>query len=238
MRAGTATTGTPGAAVEVFVNGNSVGFADPISGSGNTKFRYTFAPGVLPVRDTNPNGWAFFPADSGGWLHNVKASVTIFDGQGGVAAPAPAEARTQLSEPLDLVVDDVDPAAPSVPDLVETSDSGDDNTDHITNIIQPAFDGTGEHNAKVRIYANGNLVGEGRVGTDETDNGFDQIGWWEVTVEPLKYGQFEITAEVEDLAGNVSVMTSAMTPLLVVDPYEPNDSRAEATILGSLPKIT
>ena len=31
----------------------------------------------------------------------------------------------------------------------------------------------------------------------------DQIGWWEVTVEPLKFGQFEITATVEDAARNI-----------------------------------
>ena len=63
----------PGAAVEVFVNGNSVGFADPIPDTGNTKFRYTFEPGELPQE--------LFHADSGGWMHNVKAAVRIIDGQ-------------------------------------------------------------------------------------------------------------------------------------------------------------
>ena len=71
-----------------------------------------------------------------------------------------------------------------MPDLVETSDSGVSHSDNVTAIQQPAFQGTGEHNAKVRIYANGNLVGEGVVGTDLTHNGFDQVSKWEVTVEP------------------------------------------------------
>ncbi|NLE36900.1 MAG: calcium-binding protein, partial [Pirellulaceae bacterium] len=225
----------PGVAVEVFVNGNSVGFADLIVNSGNTLFRYTFDPGELPVTNLDPE--ASFITDSGGWLHYVKGAVRVFDGQRDEAGvPDPATGRTQLSEPLQLVVDALTPAAPSAPDLLETSDSGDDNFDNITSIWAPAFQGTAEHNGIIRIYANGVLVGEGRVGTDLTDDGFDQIGHWEVTVEPLKYGQFEITATVEDLAGNISPSSEPL--IIVVDPMEPNGTLAEATILGSLQKIT
>ncbi len=213
----------PGAAVEVFVNGNSVGFATPIPGKGNTLFRYTFTMGQLPK--TN------FPADSQGFLHYVKAAVRIFDGQNPIQS-----ARTQLSEPLVLTVDNVLPDPPSTPDLLETSDSGVSHSDDITDVKQPAFQGTGEANAKVRVYANGNLVGEGVVGSDLTDDGFDQIGHWEVTVEPLKYGQFVIEAEIEDLAGNISALSDSLT--IVIDPTEPNGTLAEAVILGSLPEVT
>ncbi len=172
-----------------------------------------------------------FPADSEGWLHYVKAAVRIIDGQQDQQGnPAPATGRTQLSQPLQLVVDTVAPPV-SVPDLLETSDSGNSNTDDITNVNPPAFGGTAEHNSKIRIFANGVLVGQGMTGSDLTDNGFDQIGTWEVTVEPLKYGQFVIQAEAEDLAGNIS-RSDGLT--IVVDPYEPNDALADATILGSL----
>ena len=185
---------TPGAAVEVFVNGNSVGFAEPIAASGNTLFRYTFEPGELPVTDLDPE--ASFVADSGGWLHYVKGAVRIFDGQMDDARsrPDPATGRTQLSEPLELVVDTVAPAA-SLPNLLASSDSGRFNDDNVTNITTPAFDGTAEHNAIIRVFAidvtdPGNpgpaeLVGQGRVGTDLTEDGFNQVGSWEVTIEPL-----------------------------------------------------
>ena len=63
------------------------------------------------------------------------------------------------------------------------------NSDNVTFIRQPAFNGTGEANAKVRVLAGGVVIGEGVVNTD---------GTWEVTVEPLKYGQFVIQTEVED----------------------------------------
>ena len=223
----------PGAAVQVFVNGNAVGYANPIAGTGNTLFRYTFG-GVNPILPRPP----FFPADSGGILHYVKAAVQIIDGQQNPAGnPAPAKARTQLSEPLVLMVDPVPPAAPSAPDLIGTSDSGVSDTDDITDIKAPAFQGTGEMNAKIRIFANGVLVGQGFVGSDLTDGvENDQIGHWEVTVEPLKYGQYVIEAEVEDIAGNISPLSGALP--IVVDPYEPNDTLAEATILGSLQEIT
>ena len=91
-----------GAAVEVFVNGQSVGFADPIAATGNTLFRFRFGAGALPVQ--------VFADDDGGWLHYVKAAVRIFDGQRNAAgAPAPASGRTQLSQPLLLVIDTVAP---------------------------------------------------------------------------------------------------------------------------------
>jgi hypothetical protein len=217
----------PGAAVQVFVNGNAVGFADLIPGTGNTLFRYTFPNGQLPVE--------VFPDDSEGWLHYVKAAVQIIDGQRDAAGePAAASARTQLSQPLPLVVDTEAPPV-STPDLLETSDSGNSNTDNLTSVNPPAFRGTAEHNSRIRIFANGVLVGTGSVGTDLTDNGFDQVGAWEVTVEPLKYGQYTVWAEAQDLAGNI---TQSEPLTIVVDPYEPNNNHAQATILGSLPKVT
>ncbi|HLA84109.1 MAG TPA: hypothetical protein VJL29_04890, partial [Thermoguttaceae bacterium] len=214
---------TPGAAVEVFVNGNSVGFADLIANSGNTLFRFTFTAGMLPFTDADPE--ASFITDSGGWLHYVKGAVRIFDGQqDGEGDPAPATGRTQLSEPLQLVVDTSGPGA-STPNLLASSDSGRFNTDNVTHILTPAFDGTAEHNAIIRVFAidvtdPGNpgpaeLIGQGRVGTDLTQNGFNQVGSWEVTVEPLDdhsnnpsplahYASYRIITEVEDLAGNIT----------------------------------
>jgi uncharacterized repeat protein (TIGR01451 family) len=183
--------GDPGAAVEVYVNGNPVGFADPIPNTGNTKFRYTFTAGQLPET-------VFFHS-SGGWLHNVKAAVRMFDGQ----TPG-VSARSPLSEPLELVVDDVAPAG-TVPDMLAASDTGFESNDNVTYLANPAFQGTAEPNSKVFLFAESiddgvtEMVGEGTVRTD---------GTWEVTIEPLDHSfpiaEYIIYAQYEDLAGNVS----------------------------------
>ena len=80
------------------------------------------------------------------------------------------------------------------PALLASSDTG--ALDGITSINQPAFAGTAEPNALVRIYADGLLVGQG-VATSAGD--------YEITVEPLTDGAHVITAQAEDLAGNLSV---------------------------------
>ena len=155
-------------------------------------------------------------------------SVEAFDAAGN---------RSDQSEELVVTIDRTAPATPSIPDLLATSDSGVSNSDDITAVNPPAFLGTAEANTLVRVFANGELVGVARVGSDLSDGvEGDGLGLWEVTVEPLTYGQFEITSTVEDLAGNISEETEAL--VVVVDPFEANDTLATATILGSQPVVT
>ena len=233
---------TPGAAVAVYLNDNIlVGYATPVLNPpfldppdppgvpSTTLFRFTF-----PAHDkwpAHPELWA----DSGGHLHYVKGAVEIFDGQ-----KANVSGRTQLSEPLQLVIDTKVPAA-SVANLLASSDSGRFNNDNVTNIATPAFDGTAEHNAKIRIFALDTttapaapapweLVGEGFVGSDLTENGVKQVGSWEVTVEPLDdhandathYAKYAIITEVEDLAGNITRLARAKELSIWIDTFEPN----------------
>ena len=86
----------------------------------------------------------------------------------------------------------------------------------ITRPIQrPAFQGTAEANAKIRIFAGTELIGEGFVNSDESDgNDTNGLGIWEVTVEPLVNGVHSITAEVEDLAGNISTASGALSVII------------------------
>jgi hypothetical protein len=176
---------TPGAAVQVFVDGVARGFANPAAGSNNTLFTFTFSPGQLS------QGLTF-----------VTAAVRIFDGQ--------QNGRSQLSRPLLLTLDTLTPVV-SAPDLLASSDSGFSNTDNVTNIWGPAFQGTGEPNARVRLRANGVVVGQGVIGTD---------GSWEVTVEPLADGTYTFTAVAEDLAGNVSAVSPPLQ--VTIDSRPPN----------------
>ena len=202
-----------GAAVEVFVNGNSVGYATPIPGTGDTLFEYTFEPGELST--------TFIPARGGGGLNFVKAAVRMFDGQEDEEGdPDPEDARTQLSEPLLLTLDPTAPDA-SVPDMLDSSDSGNRNDDDVTNVTQPAFQGIAEAGAIVRVFANDVQVGQGVVGSDLTDGAYDQMGRWEVTIEPLVDGEYTITTEIEDLAGNISEPLEEGLPIWI-DTIAPN----------------
>jgi len=115
------------------------------------------------------------------------------------------------SNTLIITIDGEEPDAPDAPDLLDSSDSGTYNDDNVTNVRTPSFQGTAEPEAIIRIYANGELVGEELVGFS---------GEWEVTVEPLVDGVYEITATQEDLAGNVSDESEALK--IEIDTYAPN----------------
>lgn len=184
-----------GYAVAVFDDGTFVGYASPIAGTNDAVWEFTF-PGALP------DG-----------VHSLTAKVNAFDG----ATPQANGLGGEL-ESLLVTIDTVAPAAPSAPDLLGSSDSGTSDSDNITNINEPAFQGTGEAAALVRIRADGVVVGEGVIGSDNTDgvpgNG---LGAWEITVEPLADGSYSISAEAEDLAGNISAQSAALAPPLVID---------------------
>lgn len=193
----------PGAAVQVFVNGVALGYAAPIAGTGDTLFQYTFTAGQLST--------SLIPI-GGGAMNFVKGAVRIFDGQHDEdGEPAPASGRTLLSKPLLLTLDTQIANPAGAPDLLASSDSGMFNDDNVTNIQAAAFQGTGEPNARVRVLANGILVGRGVVDTN---------GTWEVTVEPLADGVYSVTYVQEDLAGNISQPSPSLR--VEVDTYAPN----------------
>lgn len=82
--------------------------------------------------------------------------------------------------------------------------------------------GTAEVNTIVRIFATGadgktHQIGQGVVGSDATDGTLDNgLGKWEVTVEPLKDGNYTIFTTLEDTAGNISA-SSPGTSITVSD---------------------
>ncbi len=141
--------------------------------------------------------------------------------------------RSAQSEELLITIDFTPPVATAAPNLLSSSDSGQENDDNVTNVQTPAFDGVGERNSIVRIFATptaGNtgvrqLIGEGIVGSNESDGDRagslpEQLGFWEVTVEPLEDGVWDITTTLEDKAGNISAESAALT--IEIDTYQPN----------------
>lgn len=169
-----------GYAVAVFDNGNKVGYADPVG-------------------DSNETLWSFsFPALVDG-AHSMTAKVEVFD-----AAMPGVSGFGEESESLLVIIDTTAPATPAAPDLLASSDSGGISIDNITTIMSPAFEGSVEANALVRIFANAGVeheVGRGNAGS---------TGDYEITVEPLADGVYAVTASAEDTAGNVSARSAAL----------------------------
>jgi hypothetical protein len=199
----------PGVAVELFREGVSVGFATAVTGTDNAIFEIEVDSDILfPLRGANAAGAAGYD----GFENFLTAAVTVFDQQ-----PTPAVGRTLLSGPLAVIADNVDPLPPSTPDLLPSSDNGQFNSDNVTLFNALAIQGTGEANSHVVIYANGFIVGQGTVGTDNTDGIPDNgLGVWEITTEPLTPAStaYKITAQLEDLAGNIGPQSEALRVLI------------------------
>lgn len=135
-----------------------------------------------------------------GSVYLIQASA-LSQGVHVITATA-TDAFGNVSEPsmgLNVTIDTSVPA-PSAPDLAAGSDSGSSNTDNLTNVTTPTFTGTADSGATVRIYAGAVEVGSG------TATG----GSYTISVSTLGAGVHNITARATDIAGNVSVASSAL----------------------------
>lgn len=217
---------TSGIAVEVtLVNtttgSSTTGFADPLIASVPEVYRFTTS--------------ALTPG-----IYLVSSRTKVFDGrQNPPGTPSPAMGRSAASPPLWMTIDTT-PAAPGTVsiDLLNSSDNGMYNNDNVTSKMQPAFQGIAPANSKVRLFANGETVGQTVTGSDTSDVGHpvggiggannDGLGLWEITTEPLADNAYDITLEIEDAAGNVftfdPILNPGFVPLpdVVIDTVSPN----------------
>lgn len=160
-----------------------------------------FDNGAFSGRATpaNFNGtlWNYtFSAPLSDGAHSITTKVEVFDD-----ATSQANNFGMESDSLLVMIDSSAPLAPSTPDLLASSDSAGINDDDVTTITNPIFVGTGEANALIRIKANVGLVGQSMLTSG---------GAYQVTVDPLIDEVYDITAELEDLAGNVSAASAAL----------------------------
>ena len=179
--------------------------------------------------------------------HALNVSVLYQDWSQAISIGVPPNVTVQapgnmfLEASLNVIVDPTPPNPPSAPNLLDSSDSGADNQDNVTSVTQPAFQGTGERNAIIRLFANGELVGEGLVGSN---------GNWELATDTLADGVYSITARLEDLAGNISQPSAALqieidvdegpnTPYLdIVDASDTGRSNSDNVTSDSTPTVT
>jgi hypothetical protein len=117
--------------------------------------------------------------------------------------------------------------------LAAESDSGLSSSDRVTKQSQLIFHGVAEANATVRLFANGVLVGQGTVHSDQSNPpttinppGINMLGSWQVTTQSLVDGGYNITLEIEDAAGNVTAVNPVLNPGntvdVVIDTVPPN----------------
>ena len=111
------------------------------------------------------------------------------------------------------------------------------NNDNVTNKMQPAFKASRRRvqSAAVRQRRAGR-ADRGRLRYVRRGPGChrrhrrganDGLGLWEITIEPLADDGYDITLEVEDAAGNVTVVNPIFNPAvptvdIVIDTLEPN----------------
>jgi len=221
---------TAGAAVEVFVNGVSAGFANAIAGTNNTLFEIDLDADLARFSTGGPNAAGLL--GYAGFTNLVTAAVRIFDGQeNGEGQPDPATGRTLQSPPLRVIFDNQAPLASSTPDMNATSDSGTFNNDNVTNIANPTIVGTGEANATIYFFVDGDFVGQAVIGSEVTDGVANNgLGRWTFTLPRLTGGVHNVTTQIEDRAGNLG---PASAPLQIeIDVLEPNTPYLDITVVS------
>ncbi|MCB5169241.1 Ig-like domain-containing protein [Streptomyces bambusae] len=181
----------PGFKVAVERDGEQVGFASPTARPGLYEIR------LDPVLREGPN--------------QITAEVVVVDpsddprtgGTGHVVGSGPESAHALL-----VTLDTTAPARPATaPDLLASSDSGGVDSDDVTTLVKPAFQGSAvEPNALVRLLAT-------PAGGTATVVGKDVVtpaGEYEVVSSALRDGRYGVAVLLEDLAGNVSASSAAL----------------------------
>ncbi|WP_026955534.1 MBG domain-containing protein [Algoriphagus vanfongensis] len=136
---------------------------------------------------------------AGNWTFT---SPVIPDGVYVISTDATDEAgnTSPKSAGVSITFDTTSPVTPSIPDLEASSDTGASDSDNISSNSTPTFIGTAEAGSMVKLYSGANLIGT------STATG----GNWAIVSSTLAEGTHQITATATDVAGNISVPSSAL----------------------------
>jgi hypothetical protein len=145
----------------------------------------------------------------------IAAAAYVIDGQN-----PKASGNGAFGAPLVLTIDTVDPTGDPV-DLATESDSGFLDTDNVTSIRTPTFEGFAEPGTILRLLAGTRFIGMTVVGSDESDGIIgNNRGRFSVQSTALDDGLYNIRYTLEDLAGHVS-LSSTFLPVQI-DSVAPN----------------
>jgi hypothetical protein len=190
-----------------------------ISGSGEVG-------NTVTITSTGPFTTALGAAtidDSGKWSYTLTSVNinSIGQGAGKFLQAIATDAKGNPSLPTtsaSFTVDTIPPPAPRTPDLLAISDSGVSGTDNLTDVAKPTLSGTGENGATVVLLDDGATIGTGKV----------NAGVWSITATTaLTEGFNAITASQTDMAGNISVASTALN--ITIDTTAPTVSTVIAS---------
>jgi GTP:adenosylcobinamide-phosphate guanylyltransferase len=136
--------------------------------------------------------WSITASTLAAGAHSLTVKAT--DVAGNVSAASPA---------LTITIDTSAPAAPTAVDLLTAFDAGASNSDNISNVVLPTIAGKAEANASVSLFDGTTLIGTALA---------DASGNWQIAVtQPLADGVHSLTAQATDVAGNLSVKSTALS---------------------------
>lgn len=183
----TLTDDAPGFKVGVFANGSLRGFATQTSPG---LYAFTFGAGGIAEG-----------------LNSLTARVFIVDPSDNPATSGTSHVVGQGAESgaLHITLDTGSPAVAPAPDLQTASETGGIGDDNITTLTTPTFTGSGEANTLVRLFA------DDGGGAAHTGSGLMSAGGiYQVITGPLNDGVYDVTATLEDLAGNISAASPSL----------------------------
>ena len=150
-----------------------------------------------------------------GGVWSIAATVPFTEGTNTLRATQTDVAGnvSTASLPVDVTLLTTAPP-PSVPALAPASDSGISGSDDITNISEPTVTGTGSDGDTVTLFDGSAVIGSGTV----------TGGTWSIAAAvALVEGTNALTAQQTDVAGNVSIASSALNVILDTSVLPPGD---------------
>ena len=190
---GTATLadGAPGYKVEIYRNGTAVGRATPVAGQ----------PGIFTYTFTSP-------LTEG--LNFITARVVIVDNSDAVGGgTVHAVGQGNESDALAVTLDTTAPGPGTLGtlDLLASSDTGGVDDDNITTFSTPSFSVGVTAPGLVRVYAQRLPAG---ANIQVAQFVVIRPDVWQFTISSLTDGVYNITATIEDAAGNVGPPTAPL----------------------------
>jgi CSLREA domain-containing protein len=132
--------------------------------------------------------------------------------------------QSVASDPLQVVIDTVQPSAPSTPVLNPADDTGISPSDKITKVNTPNFTGEAEADSTVQLFAGVTPVGSGLANGVPGSPGNKA---WTIISGLLPDNSYSMTARATDVAGNTSGPSGAFGPL-VIDTVKPTVTMSSA----------
>jgi hypothetical protein len=142
----------------------------------------TLLDGNTVLGSTTASGgvWSITASGLAAGVHSLTAQATDLAG------------NQTTSAALAITIDTTAPGV-SAPDLADSSDDGSSNTDNVTSVTTPVFNGTAEAGASITLLDGNTVLGSATA---------DASGNWSITSSVLASGAHNLTARATELAGN------------------------------------